>query len=130
SVTITSIPRLNALSVQALPRDLDNIEQFLRLIDQEASPDPPQAARVRFIPVLHGKADQVAAIVREVYAGKIVGDSASQQRNAIQPEDILRAAIMGGGGRGGRGGGGGAGGRNQQNRGEEPKVTVPGDMTS
>src|SRR5205085_894589 len=34
SVTITSDPRLNALYVQAMPRDLDTILQFLELIDQ------------------------------------------------------------------------------------------------
>src|SRR5262249_46379035 len=116
---------LNALYVQAMPRDLDSIEQFLQLIDQEASPDPPQAMKPRFIPVKHGRADVVADIVKQVYAGKIMGEQGNRQQ--FNPQDLIMAAITGGrGGPGGRGGfgGGGRGGQQQQNRGEEPKMTV------
>jgi len=127
SVTITSDPRLNALYVQAMPRDLDNIEQFLQLIDQEASPDPPQASKPRFIPVVHSKAADIANVVRQVYAGRILSDTGTGNQPRINPEDILRAALTGG--RGGRGGGL-FGGRNQQNRGEEPKMTLAVDEVS
>lgn len=128
SVTITSDPRLNALYVQAMPRDLDNIEQFLQLIDQEASPDPPQASKPRFIPVVHSKAADVANVVRQVYAGRILSDTGGGNQPRIAPEDILRAALTGG--RGGPRGGGLFGGRNQQNRGEEPKMTLAVDEVS
>jgi type II secretory pathway component GspD/PulD (secretin) len=126
AVTITSDPRLNALYVSAMPRDLDTVEQFLQLIDQEASPDPPQAMRPRFIPVKHGRAADVAEIVKQVYAGKIMGDQTN--RPQINPQDLIMAAMQrglgGGGGRGGFGGGGRGGQQQQQNRGEEPKMTV------
>jgi len=129
SVTITSDPRLNALYIQAMPRDLDNIEQFLQLIDQEASPDPPQASKPRFIPVVHSKAADVANVVRQVYAGRILSDTGNNNQPRINPEDFIRAALTGG--RGGRGGPGGLfGGRNQQNRGEEPKMTLAVDEVS
>jgi type II secretory pathway component GspD/PulD (secretin) len=123
SVTITSDPRLNALYVSAMPRDLDAVEQFLQLIDQESSPDPPQTYKPRFIPVQHGQASVVAQIVREVYAGQIAGESGGGNRPQINPQEVLMAALTGG--RGGRGGfGRGGGGNTQQNRGEAPKMTI------
>ena len=57
--TITPDVSLNVLYITAVPRDLDNIEQLLELIDREASPDPPAAMKRRFIPVVHGKAADV-----------------------------------------------------------------------
>jgi hypothetical protein len=120
-VTITSDPRLNALYVQAMPRDLDTVEQFLQLIDQQSSPEPPEGNKPRFIPVLHGKAADVAQIVREVYAGRIVGDTTNRQQQ-INPQEMILAAITGG--RGGPRGGFGGRGNQQQSRGEEPKMTL------
>jgi hypothetical protein len=76
--------------------------------------------------VVHSKAVDVANVVRQVYAGRILGDTSTNQPR-IAPEDILRAALTGG-----RGGarGGLFGGRNQQNRGEEPKMTLAVDEVS
>jgi type II secretory pathway component GspD/PulD (secretin) len=122
---ITPDMTLNVLYVTGLPRDLDNIEALIKLIDKEESPEPPVAPRPRFIPVMNLKADVVASLVREQFAGQIYGDSSNnRQQMQIQPQDVL-AAMMGGG-RGGRGGpGGGGGGRNQQqNLGEKKKIMV------
>jgi type II secretory pathway component GspD/PulD (secretin) len=121
---ITPDVTLNVLYITALPRDLDNIEALIKLIDKEESPDPPVAARPRFIPVMNSKAADVAILVREQFAGQIYGEASSNRQMQIQPQDVLAAMISGG--RGGRGGpGGGGGGRNQQqNLGEKKKIMI------
>jgi type II secretory pathway component GspD/PulD (secretin) len=123
---ITPDMTLNVLYVTGLPRDLDNIEQLIKLIDKEESPDPPVASRRRFIPVMNSKAADIAVLVREQFAGQIYGETQSGNRGGfqIQPQEVL-AAMMGGG-RGGRGGpGGGLGGRGQQqSMGEKKKIMI------
>ncbi len=121
---ITPDMTLNVLYVTGLPRDLDNIEQLIRLIDKEESDDPPVASRRRFIPIMNSKAADIALLVREQFAGQIYGDTSNNRQMQLQPQDVL-AAMMGGG-RGGRGGpGGGLGGRNQQqNLGEKKKIMI------
>jgi type II secretory pathway component GspD/PulD (secretin) len=116
-VSVIPDPRLNALMVLAKPKDLDMIEQLLQVIDQQASPENPQTvAAPRFIPVLNTSAEEIATVVRQVYAARLAAD-ASQPRQP-SPEDLIRALR---GGRGGRGGGAGGG---QNNRGEEQKMTI------
>ncbi len=121
---ITPDVTLNVLYITALPRDLDNIEALIKLIDKEESPEPPVAPRPRFIPVMNSKAADVAILVREQFAGQIYGDTSNNRQMQIQPQDVLAAMISGG--RGGRGGpGGGMGGRNQQqNLGEKKKIMI------
>ena len=135
SVTITPDPRLNALYVQALPADLEKIEQYLNIIDREAGPEGVQTqARPRFIPVNHGKADEVYSIVSQVYASRIATQAGQRGGGGgFNPEDFLRAIAGGRGGQGGGRGGGfpGLGGRGQQvNRGEEAKMTLGVDTKS
>jgi Bacterial type II/III secretion system short domain len=127
---ITPDIELNVLYVTALPRDLDNIEQLIKLIDREESSEPPAAMKRRFIPVMHGKAADVLTIVREQFAGQIFGDSTNQRPQfrgggggGPDPAQALIMAALSGGGRGGRGGGL-LGGRNQQNLGEKPKMML------
>jgi type II secretory pathway component GspD/PulD (secretin) len=113
-------PRLNALVVSASPRDLDMIEQLLQVIDQPQGPEAVETQpRPKFIPVFNAKADEVATIVRQVYAGRIQGEGGNQQRQP-SPEDFIRA-LRGGGGRGGN---------NRQNMGEEQKMTIGVDTKS
>jgi type II secretory pathway component GspD/PulD (secretin) len=127
TVSITPDPRLNALYVQATYRDHDTIRQLLQIIDVEASPDPIQIqSRPRFIPVTHGKADEVATIIRQVYAGRLAetGGNRSGGGGGSPQEMFLQMAF------GNRGGQRGGGGRNQVNRGEEPKMTLGVDLKS
>lgn len=124
--SITPDIALNVLYVTGLPRDLDNIERLIKLIDKETSPEPPVSARPRFIAVSNGKAADIAELVREQFAGQINGDSANNRNQPqIQPQDVMAALIGGGRGLGGRGGGGFGGGRgNQQNLGEKKKILM------
>jgi len=116
SVSVIPDARLNALVVQASPRDLDTVEQLLKIVDQQASPEAVQTAMPpRFIPVFNGAADEMAVVVRQVYAGRIAADA--NQARQPSPEDFVRA-LRGGGG-GGRGGQSG-----QSKTGEEQKMTI------
>ena len=120
SVSVVPDIRLNALVVQATARDLDTVEQLLKIIDQPASPEAVQTvAAARTIQIINASADEVAATLRQVFAGRIQGES-SQQRQP-SPEDFIRALRGGGSSRGGRGG-------SQANRGEEQKMTIGVDL--
>jgi type II secretory pathway component GspD/PulD (secretin) len=116
-VSIIPDPRLNALYVQANPRDLDTIQQLLSVIDQQSRGDVEVVAAPRFIPIVNTSADEVANVIRQVYAGRLASDS-SQPRQP-NPEDFIRML------RGGRGGG-----NDRQRRGEEPKMTIGVDARS
>ena len=129
TVSITPDPRLNALYVQATYRDHDTIRQLLQIIDVEAGPDAIQIqSRPRFIPVMHGKADEVATIIRQVYSGRLADTGGGGQRGGGggSPQELFLQMALGGRG-GGRGGGGN---RNQANRGEEQKMTMGVDLKS
>ena len=126
SMMITPDPRLNALHIQATYRDHMNVEQFLRVIDQQESPNSPETQnRARVIPIQHGKVEEVATLLRQLYAGRIAGESGGANRQP-SPQDFLQALA---GGRGGRGGGGGGRG-NQASRGEEAKMALAVDVAS
>jgi len=115
-VSIVADPRLNALVVEANPTDLKLIEELLKVIDRESSETDILTAGTPYpIVVKYASADEVAAVVREVFADKIA-TTASRGRQQPSPEDIIRAL------RGQRGG------RDQQTRGEEQKMTIGVDM--
>jgi type II secretory pathway component GspD/PulD (secretin) len=114
-------PRLNALVISATQRDLDMIDQLLQVIDQPESPTGSETQpRPKFIPVINNTAQDVANIVKQVYAGRIQSEGGGQQRQP-SPEDFIRAL---------RGGGGGRGGNSRQNMGEEQKMTIGVDTKS
>lgn len=124
-VTIIPDPRLNALVVQAGAADMEIVEQLLKVIDQEFSPEDVQTQPTpRMIPVEYVTADEVATVVREVYAARITASAgAGQQRQQPSPEEFIRA--LRGGGRGSRGGAGA-----DRQRGEEQKMTIGVDKRS
>jgi type II secretory pathway component GspD/PulD (secretin) len=121
AASIIADPRLNALVVAATPRELDMIEQLLLVIDQPENPEgvstmPPP----RFIPVNNNSADAVATIVKQAFAGRIMGEGTGAQRQP-SPQDFIEAL------RGGRGSRGGSG---RQSTGEEAKMTIAVDAKS
>lgn len=111
--------RTNALFISATPRDMDTINMYLQWIDIPESPEGPQPiAAPRFIPVKHSTADSIAAVVRQVYSSRMTGEAGGQQRQP-SPQDLIQALR-----------GGGRGGQQQQNKGEELKMTVGVDTRS
>jgi len=117
-VNIVPDPRLNALVVEANQADLDLIEELLQVIDRESSiTDIQTSGMPRLIPVVYGSADEVAAVVNQVFADRLATSRSGRQQPS--PEDFIRALR---GQRGGR--------EQQQARGEEQKMTVGVDQRS
>jgi type II secretory pathway component GspD/PulD (secretin) len=119
-VTVVADPRLNALIVEANPVDLAFVEQMLRVIDKESSETEIQTTGVtRLIPVIYGSADEVASVIREVFADRMAGSQGRGQGQQPNPEDLLRALR---GQRSQR--------EDSQTRGEPAKMTVGVDSRS
>ena len=96
SIKITSDQRLNALLVQANQADLDTIEQLLKILDQKESPeDIFVAPKPRMIAVQHTNAQEIADIVKQVYADRMV------QGSGASPQPTLPFFMMGRGEHGG-----------------------------
>jgi hypothetical protein len=116
-ITVVPDPRLNALIVEANEVDLQFVEQLLRVIDRESSITDIETVGVpRLIPVIYNSAEEIAGVVRQVYADRIATSSGQQRQPS--PEDLIRAL------RGQRGGAG------QESRGEIQKMTVGVDPRS
>ncbi len=91
-VSIVCDPRLNCLVVQALPTDLELIEQLLKVVDREGSiTDVQTAGKPRIIPVIYMQAEDVASVVRETYASRIAGQQRGGQQQQPSPADFIRA---------------------------------------
>ena len=90
-VSIVADPRLNCLVVQAVPADLQLMEQLLKVIDREASITEVQTAgKPHIIPVVYMQAEEVANVVRETYATRIASNASQAQRQP-SPADFIRA---------------------------------------
>jgi type II secretory pathway component GspD/PulD (secretin) len=112
--------RLNALIIEANATDLMFIEQMLRVIDRESSvTDVETAGQPRLIPIVHSSADEVATVIRQVFADRIGSGQGGGQGQQPSPEDLLRAL------RGQR-----TRREDNQTRGEPQKMTVGVDARS
>ncbi|MEL6107287.1 MAG: secretin N-terminal domain-containing protein [Planctomycetota bacterium] len=104
SVNIVPDARLNALLIQANEIDLQLIQMVLEKVDREESPEDIELTSFpRLIPVLYQNADDVAKVVKEVFAEQMGGNERAQaggRGGQPSPQDFL-AAIRGGRGRGG-----------------------------
>ncbi len=123
SVSIIPDARLNALIVQANAVDMRMIEMVLEVIDREESPEDVQTvARPQLIPVVYQDANDVATIIKGVYAERMGGQSEGRNRQP-SPEDFINA-LRGGGG-------GGRGGSRQEEQASKPAtITVAVDAKS
>ncbi|HIN52832.1 MAG TPA: hypothetical protein EYM79_00855, partial [Planctomycetes bacterium] len=129
TVSIVANQRLNALIVQANDEDLQMVDDLLAVIDREGSETEIETAgKPRLIPLTYTDATEIAAVLKEVYAGRITGASSGQQQQRGGQEDMMRQMMqrMAGGGRGGGGGGGG----NSEVKGEPAKMTIGVDASS
>ena len=115
---ITPDTRLNALIVEATPADLDNLEQLLKILDREGSPEQNTIEpKPQIIPVRNTQASDVAEIVKQVYPDRLAGAAGARQPT---PQEFIQLLTAGRGG--GRRGGGGGGRRGQQE--ELPKLSI------
>ncbi|MEO0529867.1 MAG: secretin N-terminal domain-containing protein [Planctomycetota bacterium] len=91
SVSVDIVPdvRLNALYVHARPDDLQTVNQLLRVIDQPRGPDRIESTgRPRLIPILHAEVNEIATVVRQVFADRLGSGTGGGQPS---PEEFLRA---------------------------------------
>ena len=114
SISFVADSRLNAIIAEGSPADVDLVEQLLRVIDQESSPEDVQTlARPRIIPVFNTSAEDIAKVIREIYAEKLSAGSGRQRQPS--PEEFMRAL---------RGGNRGGGGGSKQAEEEQVKMTL------
>ncbi|MCS7303942.1 MAG: hypothetical protein NZ602_02380 [Thermoguttaceae bacterium] len=105
TIQITPDPRLNALIVQANPKDTEMIEELLKILDQEKGPEPVAVQpKARVIPVFNTAAEDIADLLREVYSDRLIGGGGGQRPPS--PQEFIQMLRGGGGGRRGAGGSG------------------------
>jgi hypothetical protein len=110
-IKITPETRLNAIFVQSNRTDLQKITEMARVLDEKESiVSTAVAVKARMIPVVHTRAQEVADVLKEVYADRLITPTAGNQQNPFARAGGGGRGGRGGGGRGGRGGGGDQGG--------------------
>ncbi len=93
-IKITADQRLNALLVRANRADLDTIEELLKVLDQKDSPeDISVATKPRLIAVENYAAQEIADIVKQVYADRLVDNPSANPRGRFF---AMMASRMGG----------------------------------
>ncbi|MCH8923197.1 MAG: hypothetical protein IIA67_08640 [Planctomycetes bacterium] len=115
SVQIVAEARLNALIVQGSARDVDSIEQLLKVLDQKTGPEEVEVvSKPRLIPILNTSAEEIKAVVEQVYHDRILAAGGSGRQQQPSPEQFIRLL------RGGRGGNRGG----SQNRRDDPAQKI------
>ncbi|MCR9294544.1 MAG: hypothetical protein NXI32_17640, partial [bacterium] len=124
--------------IKASPSDMSLIEQLIEVIDQVESPIQVETrGQVKMIPVVTKGADEVLAIIKQLYGDRIQGASTGGGGGAptggrggggggedrAQEAAAFFQALRGGGGRGGRGGSG-------QTQLAEPKIAISAEPST
>jgi hypothetical protein len=129
-VHITPDERLNALIVQANPADVDTIEQMIRVLDQKEGPEEVAISpKPRLIPVTNKDAKEIADIVREVYADRMV-QTPMQAARPMMMEAMAQMYAGAAAAQRGGGMGGGGGGRLGRRSDDQPKLALSVDVKS
>ena len=112
--------RLNAIFVHGEPTEVAMIKQLLEVIDIESGPEEVLTfPKPRFIPVFNTDAENVAKVIREVYANRIIKE---ETRSRDNNQDRNRGGFpFGGFGRG-------RGGDQDNNRGGNATPQATGDL--
>ena len=132
-VRITADSRLNALFVQGSPAEVRLVKELLNVIDEESGPEEVLTfPKPKFIPVYYTSAEEVATVLRQLYADRITAEkSRSQSRSSSGRESIMEAMRGRFGGRGGSSDRGRSSSRNANTKADEgPKMSLGVDTTS
>ena len=92
SMTVVADPRLNRLIAQGTTTDIAEIEEYLKIIDKDNSLTSIETyGTSKVIELSHAKATEVAASIREAYAGRVAASTSAsgangQQRTGNQPQ--------------------------------------------
>jgi hypothetical protein len=85
TATILADSRLNRIFAYGSPKDLVEIEKHLNLVDRESSITEVRIhGSPRVIQLNHAKAADVAAVVRDAYAGRIAATASERREAALQ----------------------------------------------
>jgi type II secretory pathway component GspD/PulD (secretin) len=95
SITVVADSRLNRLIAQGTASDIELIENYLKIIDKDSSITSVEVhGTSRVIELLHTKASDVAATIREAYAGRIASSPGSgAARQVGSPQQAQREAV-------------------------------------
>jgi hypothetical protein len=84
SVTIVTDSRLNRIFAYGTPGDLAQIEEHLRIVDREASIAEVRVhGSPRIIQLHHADATEIAAVIRDAYAGRIAATAGERREAAL-----------------------------------------------
>jgi type II secretory pathway component GspD/PulD (secretin) len=130
TATIVSDARLNRLIIQGTTDDVATIEGYLKIIDKgESLTNIETAGRSHVIELLHTNATDMAAVIREAYAGRVAtaGSKPGQPGAPGQPGQPPRPEDRGNDGDRGRDGEGNRDRRemiDRPTRDKQPEMTV------
>ena len=83
SITVVADSRLNRLIAQGTASDIERIEEYLKIVDKDNSITSVETyGTSHVIELMHTKASEVAAAIRDAYAGRI---AASPARGTLRP---------------------------------------------
>ncbi len=89
-VSIVADPRLNCLVIRANPNDMSLIEDLIKIIDQEDSPTSIETrGKPRLIPVINNDVEDIANIVKQVFADRIAQAASAVELNVNPPHKSL-----------------------------------------
>lgn len=87
TATIITDARLNRLIVLGTDADIALVERYLPIIDKETSlTDMQTDGTPRVIPLIHTRAEDTAAIIRDAYSGRIASTAKERQQAALQAQ--------------------------------------------
>jgi type II secretory pathway component GspD/PulD (secretin) len=96
SITVVADTRLNRLIAQGTASDIERIENYLEIIDKDNSLTAVEThGTSHVIELFNTKASEVAAAIRDAYAGRVAGSSASGQtgqKGSSQQQQAAREA--------------------------------------
>lgn len=95
TITVVTDSRLNRLIAQGTAADIEQIEGYLKIIDKDNSITSIETyGTSRVIELVNTKASEVAAVIRDAFAGRVAAATGAGQPNAQggQPQDQGEAA--------------------------------------
>lgn len=93
SITIVADTRLNRLIAQGTAFDIERIEGYLKIVDKDNSITTIETRGTsRVIELIHTKAAEVAAVIREAYGDRVTGND--QKKAPMSAADVARAAAL------------------------------------
>ena len=93
SITVVADTRLNRLIAQGTAFDIERIEGYLKIVDKDNSITSIETRGTsRVIELVHTKAAEVAAVIREAYGDRVTGGD--EKKAPATAADVAREAAL------------------------------------